>query len=525
MQTKDLAGQESMFDPGTACGKMCQGVLQVRQTESPARTSGRSSRRSSGLKNRTLMLLDLRPGAGNMLGSYWEYDPAWLGRSGGLNTSACPKGATESSLSQILHASVPSKYYLSRTACRGILRRSEERGKPLPPQLELALKLQAGIIRSPPGIPVSELLRTAMDEQGATVLLIAFAANQYNGVPVRAQRSGSHGERSRSVMSELPPQGGSEGYGACGDAVRDLHNLSAALSAQPGMKQQTFIVSCLNPWDTQQSRVFTPEGTAPTLASADGGGGRNPGGLVYAAGFSANAGSKAGSTGYQEELAPTLKGSQSGGMMPSVLCLNDQGGQRMDVTVDQTSTLRSQAGGHPPLICLNDQGGSIMSCSENVAGTLRAQEHGHQPLIFENHGIDGRYTGPHDIAPTLSARAGTGGNNLPIALQGGDWCETAFARQRADSFRESNVASTESARQHKDATDLVLQPDDDGPAILLIRRLTPRECELLQGFPPDWTDLPGASDSARYKSLGNSVPVPCVEYLMQGIALALRAGL
>ena len=83
--------------------------------------------------------------------------------------------------------------------------------------------------------------------------------------------------------------------------------------------------------------------------------------------------------------------------------------------------------------------------------------------------------------------------------------------------------STESARQYKDATDLILQLDNDGPAIQLIRRLLPLECELLQGYPPGWTDLPGASDSARYKSLGNSVAVPCVEYLMQGIALALRA--
>ncbi len=188
----------------------------------------------------------------------------------------------------------------------------------------------------------------------------------------------------------------------------------------------------------------------------------------------------------------------------------------MDVTVDQTSTLRSQAGGHPPLICLNDQGGSVMSCTEDIAETLRAQEHGHQPLIFENHGIDGRYTGPHDIAPTLSARAGTGGNNLPIALQGGDWCETAFARQRADSFKESKMASTESARQHKDATDLVLQPDDNDPAILLIRRLTPRECELLQGFPPDWTDLPGASDSARYNRSGTAFPSHVWSILCRG---------
>ena len=45
------------------------------------------------------------------------------------------------------------------------------------------------------------------------------------------------------------------------------------------------------------------------------------------------------------------------------------------------------------------------------------------------------------------------------------------------------------------------------------------------GFPDFWTGLPGASDSARFCALGNSVCIPCVEYLMQGIALVLRAGL
>ena len=70
------------------------------------------------------------------------------------------------------------------------------------------------------------------------------------------------------------------------DEVRDLHDVAGALGAQPGMKQQTFI----------------------------------------AAGFSAGQGSKAGGVGYQEECAPTLKASDSGtNMVPSVLCLNDQG--------------------------------------------------------------------------------------------------------------------------------------------------------------------------------------------------------
>jgi len=380
------------------------------------------------------MLLDLRPGAGNMLGSYWEYDPVWLGRPGPLNTSECPKDAVESSLSQILQAIVPSKYYLSRKACLGILRRAEERGKPLPPQLELAAMLQAGLVRPPSTIQISLLLRTARWIPVREILVLLKTP-----------------ERCRYVLEQV-------------DRETD-HSLTA--------------------------------------------------------GFSAGAGSSAGSIGYQEEVAPTLKGSPSGSMMPSVLCLNDQGGQRMNVSMDRVGTLRSQMGGHPPLICLNDQGGNVMTCSENIAGTLRAQEHGHQPLVlYESHGIDARYKGPLSVAPTLTARAGTGGLNTPLV--------STFSQQRTDNYRENDVASTESARQYKSATDLVLQPaagGDDEPEYLLIRRLLPLEAERLQGFPDDWTDIPGASDSARFRALGNSVPIPCVEYIMQGIALTLRAGL
>jgi DNA (cytosine-5)-methyltransferase 1 len=68
------------------------------------------------------------------------------------------------------------------------------------------------------------------------------------------------------------------------DEVRGLNDVAGCLAANPGMKQQTYIVqsaaNCLTPWDTQQARIHTPDGTSPTLASADGGGGRRPGGLV-----------------------------------------------------------------------------------------------------------------------------------------------------------------------------------------------------------------------------------------------------
>ena len=97
--------------------------------------------------------------------------------------------------------------------------------------------------------------------------------------------------------------------------------------------------------------------------------------------------------------------------------------------------------------------------------------------------------------------------SLGITQSSGLDRHSVYARQRVDQFRDDEIASTESARQHKDATDLICQPPStwDTDCRNLIRRLTPLECERLQGFPDGWTDIPGASDSARYKALGNSV--------------------
>lgn len=512
-----------------------------------------------------IQVLDLTPGHGDLLGdAHWEIYSPLLEDGTLLNTGVAPREPILSSLSSILEPHPDRKYYLSRTACLGILRRADERGKELPEQLKAALMAQAGLapISAPPGSLKAYHINQrdeGIDLGGVSGALMATANMQMQTFVTGEPVAFAANQR---------------------DEVRDLHDVAGALGAQPGMKQQTFITDpCLTPWDTQQKRIFLPDGVAPTLAGADGGGGRTPGGLLFAA-FSAGAGAKAGGIGYSEEVAPTLKGSASGNCMPSLLCLNDQGGERMDVTVEQTTTLRAQAGGHQPLICLNDQGGAVMECSLDVAGTLRAQEHGHQPLVFENHGIDSRYTGPHKVAPTISARAGTGGNNLPLIAapeqeeppviciagnaidrqpqNGGNGLgyqekvsytltatdrHAVFSRQRVDVFREGDVVSTESARQHKDATDLVYQAtvgaltssDRKGPnsqyvgqdklvveGPLLIRRLTPLECERLQGFPDLWTAIPGAADSARYKALGNSVAIPCVEFIMRQIALAAR---
>lgn len=109
--------------------------------------------------------------------------------------------------------------------------------------------------------------------------------------------------------------------------------------------------------------------------------------------------------------------------------------------------------------------------------------------------------------------------NLGITQSSGLDRHAVYSRQRVDDFRHNDVASTQSARQYKDATDLICQQAE--ACAHLIRRLTPLECERLQGFPDGWTDIPGASDSARYKALGNSVAIPCVEFILSRIAAAL----
>ncbi len=78
----------------------------------------------------------------------WLMDPRDLplGASSMPSISAWPNDASVCSLSQILEdpATIPEKYYLSATACRGILRRAEKRGKKLPERLEAALRAVAG---------------------------------------------------------------------------------------------------------------------------------------------------------------------------------------------------------------------------------------------------------------------------------------------------------------------------------------------------------------------------------------------
>lgn len=245
------------------------------------------------------------------------------------------------------------------------------------------------------------------------------------------------------------------------------------------------------------------------------------------------------------------------------------------------------------VLCLNDQGGSVMGVSEDVVGSLRAQEHGHQPVICaEKAGTvlgakqmavyDARGNGDGAIACTITGdhqnrvtdytaiavlpfdttqitspqngnRPKFGDPCHPLAA-GAHAPSVVFAQQGFGDYKPGEVASSLKRRDHKDATTLAvdvrnlneteecsgtLQSKNNGGYSLkyqnpvrmgdYVRRLTPLECERLQGYPGGWTDIgewvdskgkkhKESSDTARYKALGNSIALPFWFYLLRRIS-------
>lgn len=132
-----------------------------------------------------------------------------------------------------------------------------------------------------------------------------------------------------------------------------------------------------------------------------------------------------------------------------------------------------------PLI-LNDQGGSVMHVeSGNTAPTLRAESHGHEPIVLN---ITQDPVCSDEISPCISIGSTHGQAAVGVCTE------------------------------------------------YIVRRLTPLECERLQGFPDNWTDIGAwedgkgktrkeSADSARYKAIGNSIALPPWEYVLQRLSL------
>ena len=166
--------------------------------------------------------------------------------------------------------------------------------------------------------------------------------------------------------------------------------------------------------------------------------------------------------------------------------------------------------------------------------------------VFENHPNSSRVTGPVDVCPTITARCGTGGGNVPFALSSFNSNGLKNGNPNAGCAKETNIAKTIDASipnpaKHQGGVAIVSPTltqckgskggcSDEAIAEITaiqsatnsfaIRRLTVTECERLQGFSDNYTKISynnkpddKCPDSHRYKALGNSMAVPCIAWL------------
>lgn len=182
---------------------------------------------------------------------------------------------------------------------------------------------------------------------------------------------------------------------------------------------------------------------------------------------------------------------------------------------------------HKPYVAAfaHQQGSNMPSLpyGEEVSPTLiRGQT---MAVLIDNHGQDCRWTEiEDDICPTLTTSMGTGGNNTPFVLENPPKVGvTAFGESGFADYTEDRISTLKASGGHNGGGSETLIVDNklkiQSYSKPIVRRLTPLECERLQGFPDNWTA--SESDSARYKVLVNSVALPCVDYIMSGIKEAL----
>ena len=253
----------------------------------------------------------------------------------------------------------------------------------------------------------------------------------------------------------------------------------------------------------------------------------------------------------QEDKSGTL----GTGNDQTLFCMATQQGGAEIRSDDRAPTLTASAGmsgNNQPVVCAgfklgNSEQARSIGYAEEQSPTLNAECGGNKPAVIAldmSHACDViRDCG--EVAPSLQARMGTGGNQVPLTYQ----------MQGFGDYREGDVASSCKQRDFKDGTDLVcavdcrnfceggetngtLQAKSNGGTSynlqntvrtgMIVRRLTPMECERLQGYPDGWTDigewrdskgkLRDSADSPRYKACGNSIALPFWDFLAKRIS-------
>ena len=246
-----------------------------------------------------------------------------------------------------------------------------------------------------------------------------------------------------------------------------------------GTHESSTWAGCLTPYDTQTNRVYGADGIWPTLPAQENSG-QNRQSVFCLQGNVIDRADTAGCNGkgWREDVSYTLN------------------------TIDR------------PAVCAgfklgNSEQARSIGYSEELAPTLNAECGGNKPAILDMSHANDVIRECGDVVPTLQSRMGTGGNQVPLTFQ-----QNGFG-----DYKQADTASSCKQRDYKDSTDLCNQYG-------IVRRLTPTECERLQGFPDGWTDI-GAwtdekgklhkepSDSARYKTLGNSIALPPWKWVLK----------
>ena len=425
-----------------------------------------------------------------------ETDGLWRGDSWTVNISEWPSAESVSLLSQTLEVNAPEKYFLSARACQGILTRASRRGKKLPDLLQTALlemiewwmgggqnaytlKIRGGCDGGGKGALVqTEKVGTLSTLQDQTVFQQVRVTE---AIPINTQiatRCISMGERTGLGI-------GKDGDPAFTIQAQHEHGVCYCLAGNIVDRSET--------------------------AGANG-------------------------LGVKEEVSYTLN------------------------TIDRPAVAYSEA-----VPVLNDQEGGTMNVTYDITGTLRAAEHGHQPIVFDARGNGGNnvvptITGDHESRitdytalaveqkPTVSYGIGNGQAHAYASKEKSGTLDTMHDAQ-AVAIEYSgclNPWDTQARRVYgKDGTFPSLPSRETAggnqQAVLagqrtrwIVRRLTPTECERLQGFPDGWTDIGEwtdtkgkkhkPADSPRYKALGNSIALPQWFWIAQKMKLYMGDG-
>lgn len=470
-----------MESPDTWCGKMSP----EHSAQTKGQISPQSSRKQLGSQNRRpplfLCLKTVGPQQDASQVMEWEENGALLGEYLTHSFGESPSVAVESHLSQILEDQPHPKYYLSARACQGILNRADRRGKPLPP-------------------PVEASVVATINNRGA-----------FYGDKTESLRSESHGAIpiAYCIQGNCIDRADTAGCNGRGWTEGVSYTLNTV--------DRPAVVPLLN--DQGGSSISGDDNAkiAPTLRAEMHG---NIPAVSY--GFKYLQGAKAGNIAYRKEQAPTLQAHQGDAAVFLALENHPQDSRVKIATDNVVQTLSGKmgtGGGNTPMVLKVTQGvdGYNAALTGDKSSTLGANcgmSTGRTGVITMdraafNQGQNAKYNigvDENSVAYTVTAKG-------PGAV--------CIGNGQLDQLQMSDVCNTlDCMHDQKAIIEVPLET---------VRRLTPLECERLQGFPDgwtdigDWTDSKGkvhkCTDSARYKALGNSISLPNWFYVLQKLTL------